>query len=65
MCKQPNGLCKYKGCTAAATDYATGYSKAGEEYLVHVCLKHAAEMEPRVFAEKWTAAQTSNAVTAN
>jgi hypothetical protein len=55
--------CKYIGCTEIATEYATGYVENGDDYLFHVCLKHAAEMEPEVFGEKWAAAQRSGAAT--
>jgi hypothetical protein len=57
------GKCKYTGCTEKATEYATGYVENGDDYVFHVCLKHAAEMEPKVFGQKWAAAQRSGAAT--
>lgn len=53
--------CKYVGCSEKATEYATGYIENGDDMLFHVCIKHAAEMEPKVFGEKWAAAQTKGA----
>lgn len=55
--------CRYVGCAEKATEYATGYIENGDDMLFHVCLKHAAEMEPKVFEEKWAAAQNEGTAT--
>lgn len=49
--------CQYIGCTEEATEIAMGGDQYGGEHAYEVCLKHAAEMEPHVFREKWLDAQ--------
>jgi len=54
--------CQYAGCNELATEFAIGGDEEGGEHVYNVCLKHAFEMEPYQFKDKWMRSIRTNSL---